>query len=74
MNTKVGLNKYKPTYVSNEVITVMIIVTVITMTMTTTTLMIKSIATSAAKIKKLLSFKVKNSFFKSVHFLRGWGG
>ena len=51
MNTKVGLNKYKPTYESNEVITVMIIVTVITMTITTT-LMIKSIATSPAKIKK----------------------
>lgn len=50
MNTKVGLKKYKPTYESNEVITVMIIVTVITMTMTTTMLMIKSIATSAAKI------------------------
>lgn len=52
------MNKYKPTYENNEVITVMIIVTVITMTITTT-LMIKSIATSPAKIKKLLSFKVK---------------
>ena len=40
MNTKVGLNKHKPTYESNKVITVKIIVTMVTITMTTTILMI----------------------------------